>query len=87
MNNAGERRLRADLHKLLRHLQDGEITAFRFQLEACASPELLTALREHKALLKAPAALRPDVASAMAEVAGPVLGTVEWDCLMRHSSW
>ena len=84
MDNASERRLRAELHKLIRHLHDGDITAFRSQLEAGASPELLTTLRENKALLKAPAALRPDAASAMATVAGRLLGTVERDCLTRH---
>ena len=84
MDNGGERNLRKVVRNLVRLLEASDVAGFAYELAGASSVELMLAIREHKVLLKAPVALRPDAAAAITAVAASVLTPPENDRLARQ---
>jgi hypothetical protein len=72
------------LRKLTRLLEASDIARFVHELAGASSVELMLAIREHKVLLKAPVAVRPDAAAAIATAAASALTPPEADRLARQ---
>src|ERR1043166_2985429 len=84
MDNGGERHLRTTVRKLSHLLEASDVGGFARELAGASSVELMLAIREHKVLLKAPLALRPDAAAAITTAAASVLTLPENDRLARQ---